>query len=398
MLEVLAAECRDAFCRFCFTATTLPFVRGEKLSTFTDFCITIITSMRCTSILVLLLFGISFSLPAQIGGAVAAYSRMGFGARGIGLGNAGGAVTQEGEYHPYYNPAVLGFAEVYSASATYGYLPLDRRLNFATFTGNIGPDAAVGFAWINSGVSNIDGRSRDGNPTETLSTSENLFMLSFARRFTDELSLGISLRGYLASLFAEIQNSFSLGFDVGAVYRAYSDNLSSLHFGVAVSDINAKYEWNTAPIYGQQGTTTKDKLPLSYKVAVAYSHEKIFGMKSLLIASELQLLSKTFDGLQTTFVSENGIVITRNEIVPLEKSETYLKLGVMLQPIRELRVRVGLDRLGVQGVALTEIARASAGFTIEYPIQDYLATIDYAILFEPYAPIGTSFFTFGVRF
>ncbi|MFN3562677.1 MAG: hypothetical protein ACK4XM_12315 [Chloroherpetonaceae bacterium] len=354
--------------------------------------------MHRTSLLVILLFGISASLSAQIGGTAAAYSRMGFGARGIGLGNAGGAVTQEGEYHPYYNPAVLGFAETYAASATYGYLPLDRRLNFATFTGNIGPDASVGFSWINSGVSNIDGRDRDGNPTEKLSTSENLFILSFARRFTDDLSLGISLRGYLASLFAEIQNSFSLGFDFGAVYRAHSDNISSLHLGVAISDINAKYEWNTAPIYGQQGTTTKDALPISYKVAAAYSREKVFGMKSMLIASEVQLLSKNFDGVQTVFVTENGISIARSEIISLKKSETYLKLGVMLQPIRELRLRVGIDRLGLQGVAFTEIARASTGFTIEYPIQDYLATIDYAILFEPYAPIGTSFFTFGIRF
>lgn len=354
--------------------------------------------MRHIWILFFLWLGYSMSLSAQIGGAAAAYSRMGFGARGIGLGNAGGAVTQEGEYHPYYNPAVLGFAEVYSASATYGYLPLDRRLNFVTFTGKIGPDAAVGFAWINAGVSNIDGRNRDGNSTEMLSTSENLFLLSFARQFTDELSIGVSLRGYLASLFAEIQNSFSLGFDVGAVYRAYSDNMSSLHLGVAVSDINAKYEWNTAPIYGQQGTTTKDALPISYKLAAAYSREKVFGMKSILIASEVQLLSKSFDGLQTVFITENGISISRNEIVPMKKSETYLKLGFMLQPIRELRLRAGIDRLGVQGVSLTEIARASAGFTIEYPIQEYLATIDYAILFEPYAPVGTSFFTFGVRF
>ncbi|MGQ9805634.1 MAG: hypothetical protein ACUVRP_06090 [Chlorobiales bacterium] len=354
--------------------------------------------MRHIWTLFFLWLGYSISLSAQIGGAAAAYSRMGFGARGIGLGNAGGAVTQEGEYHPYYNPAVLGFAEVYSASVTYGYLPLDRRLNFASFTGKIGPDAAVGFAWINAGVSNIDGRNRDGNPTEMLSTSENLFLLSFARQFTDELSIGVSLRGYLASLFAEIQNSFSLGFDIGAVYRAYSDNMSLLHFGVAISDINTKYEWNTAPIYGQQGTTTKDALPISYKLAAAYSREKVFGMKSILIASELQFLSKSFDGLQTVFVTENGISIPQNEIVPLKKSETYLKLGFMLQPIRELRLRAGIDRLGVQGVSLTEIARASAGFTIEYPIQEYLATIDYAILFEPYAPVGTSFFTFGVRF
>ncbi|MDW8436476.1 MAG: PorV/PorQ family protein [Chloroherpetonaceae bacterium] len=354
--------------------------------------------MKRVSLLSLLLFGCSLSLSAQIGGAVAAYSRMGFGARGIGLGNAGGAIATEGEYHPYYNPAVLGFADSYAASATYGYLPLDRRLNFASFTGKIGPDAAIGFAWVNSGVSDIDGRDRDGNRTEIFSTSENLFILSFARRFSDELSLGISLRGYLASLYEELPNSFSLGFDVGAVYRLYADDLSSLNVGAALADISAKYEWNTASIYGQQGATTKDELPLSFKLAAAYARENLFGMKSVLLAAELQLLSKTFDGLRSSFVNQNGVLIARSETVALNKSETHLKLGAMIQPVRELRVRAGVDRLGLQGVALTEIARFAAGFTIEYPIQDYVATIDYAILFEPYAPIGTSFIAFGIRF
>lgn len=354
--------------------------------------------MKRASLLLLLVVGSFASLLAQVGGAVAAYSQMGFGARGIGLGNAGGAVTLEGEYHPYYNPAVLGFAERYSVSATYGYLPLERRLNFASFAGKIGPDAALGFAWINAGVSDIDGRDRDGNRTEKLSTSENLFLLSFARKFSDELALGVSLRGYLAALYAEIPNSFSLGFDVGAVYRLHSDERSSLHVGVAIADISAKYEWNTASIYGQQGATTKDELPLSFKLATAYARERIFGMKSVLIAAELHLLSKTFDGLRTTFETQNGVTIARNETVELRKSETRLKLGAMIQPLRELRLRVGIDRLGLQGVSFAEIARASAGFTIEYPIQDYVATIDYAIVFEPYAPIGTSFFTFGARF
>lgn len=346
----------------------------------------------------LIYFGSSMSLSAQIGGTAAAYSRMGFGARGIALGNAGGAVTLEGEYHPYYNPAVLGFAEFYAASATVTYLPLDRRLNFLSFTGKIGPEAAIGFAWINAGVTNIDGRDRDGNATETLSASENLFMLSFSQRPDENLSLGLSLRGYLASLYENVQNTFSLGFDIGALYRVYKDEKTVFNIGAFIGDIASKYEWNTAPIYDQQGVTSNDKLPLAYKLSAALSREKFFGMKTILIASEVHLLSKTFDGLQTTFVSQNGILVQQNETVELSKSELHLKFGVMIQPIRELRLRFGIDRLGLQGVALTEIARASAGFTIEYPIQEYLATIDYAILFEPYAPAGASFFTFGVRF
>jgi hypothetical protein len=343
-------------------------------------------------------FFIAVSAHAQTAGTPAAFARMGFAARGVGLGNAGSAVIMEGESHPYYNPAAVGFTEFFSISATYTYLPLDRRLNFLSFTGKIGPTAGLGAAWVNSGVSNIDGRDNDGNRTETYSTSENLFLISFAQRVDENVSIGISGRGYLATLFDRVKANFSLGFDAGIIYRAFHNDLSTLTLGASVSDINSQYRWDTAPIYQQQGVTTRDRLPLALKGSAAYAQEGLFGMKTVLIATEFRFLTATFDGQQREPIIESGVPVTVTSTRDITRSEAQLAFGVMVQPVRQFRLRVGIDRIGLQGVGFTEISRGTAGFTFEYPVQTYLATIDYAILFEPSAPAGASFISLGVRF
>ncbi|MBC8044276.1 MAG: PorV/PorQ family protein, partial [Rhizobacter sp.] len=258
----------------------------------------------------LFLTGSFLSVPdssAQIGGIAGSFARVGFSSRGMALGNAGSAVTLDGELQPYYNPAVIGFAAFNTASATYAYLPLDRTLNFVSFTGNIGPTAGLGLSLINSGVGNIDARDIDGNQTGILSTSENLFMLSFANRFSDELSVGISLRGYLSSLYEDVSSAFALGFDFGAAYRQPIDSVSSVSFALVLADVGSRYRWDTVPVYGQQGSTTTDPMPLAVRLGSSYRCEGLFGFNLVMLTAELELLSAQFDNEQTVFFIENGI-------------------------------------------------------------------------------------------
>ena len=42
-----------------------------------------------------------------------------------------------------------------------------------------------------------------------------------------------------------------------------------------LSDLNSQYEWDTAPIYQQQGLTTNDKFPLLKKIGVSYYKPEI---------------------------------------------------------------------------------------------------------------------------
>ncbi|ACF13599.1 conserved hypothetical protein [Chloroherpeton thalassium ATCC 35110] len=348
-----------------------------------------------SSLLSLLLF--QDALQAQVAGSAAPYARMGFSSRGMALGNAGSAVVLDGEFHPYYNPAVLAFSEFYMAHASYAALSLDRKLNFVSVSGKVGPGAGLGFSWINSGVSDIDGRDSDGNATGNFSTSENLFMLSFANRFSPAFSVGVNLRGYLADFYDGVESSFAVGFDVGAIYRVRPDSLSSLAFAVAIQDVKSKYEWDTTPIYDLDGTNTTDDLPTTYKLGASFSRENLFGFKTVMIAAEIAIESMTFDGEETYTVMQNGQLVTVSEPVELNKSETHLNFGVMLQPVRVLKFRFGVDRLGLQGVDFSEIARPAAGFSVEYPVQNVLTLIDYAYVFEPYTS-GMNVISVGARF
>ena len=130
---------------------------------------------------------------AQLGGTPGAFSRMGFGARGIGMGNAMTAVTT-GDIVGYYNPALLSWSEYRHASASFGILSLDRHLNFLSYSQPLQPNAGISAGIINAGVSNIDGRDADGEPTGPLKTSENEIFLSFSNRFKSGFSLGITIK------------------------------------------------------------------------------------------------------------------------------------------------------------------------------------------------------------
>ena len=129
----------------------------------------------------LLLLLINYTADAQpkfteIASRPGAFSRMGFGARGIGMGNAMSAVT-EGNLVSYYNPALSVFQENNSFHTSYSFLSLDRSLNFLNFTKRFDfysskdtslenrvprSTAGVSIGIINAGVSNIDGRDNQG--------------------------------------------------------------------------------------------------------------------------------------------------------------------------------------------------------------------------------------------
>ncbi len=176
---------------------------------------------------------------------------MGFGARGIGMGNAMSAVIT-GELVSYYNPAVTVFQEKNSVLTGYSFLSVDRNLNFLSYTRrfdfyskkdslaeNPKPrnSAGVSIGVINAGVSNIDGRDNNGLPTGELSTSENQFYLAVANRFSDKLSVGITAKFYYYKLFEDI-NTTGFGVDIGALYKINDQFTVAL----AVIDINSKYK------------------------------------------------------------------------------------------------------------------------------------------------------------
>ncbi len=300
-----------------------------------------------------------------------AFSRMGFGARGIAMGNALSAVTN-GNLVSYYNPALSPFQEKNSAQAGYTFLSLDRSLNFLSFTrkfdfyssSDTSADrkpkrtAGISAGIINAGVGKIDGRDNNGLQTGEISTSENQFFLSVANRFSPKLAIGISVKFYYYKLYDKISAS-GVGLDLGALYKLNDEwNISFV-----ISDLNSKYSWDSAPIYGQQGTAPIDKFPLLKKIGVSYFNQDL----KLLTALE--------------FESSNA-------------GTNIIRAGAEYNIFDGLFLRGGIDQFNLNNVQAN--FKPSLGFAYSKMYNDFILTIDYAFMIEQYSSsdrhiIGVSF-------
>ena len=297
---------------------------------------------------------------AEISSMPGAFSRMGFGARGIGMANSMSAI-KDGSLVSYYNPALAAFQEGNSFQTSYSFLSMDRHLNFLNYTkrfefgkkempdGTVKPRsiAGVSIGIINAGVSNIDGRDSQGNQTETLSTSENQFFVAVANRFSDKLSLGIAFKFYYYKLYEEV-NASGFGLDIGALYSVND----ALTVSFAISDINSKYDWDTGKIYGSGGTVSKDKFPLLKKIGIAYK----FDDPKILASVELE--------------SSNA-------------GTNYLRFGGEYNIFEKLYLRGGLDRLNLSNFDFP--VRPSLGFSYFYTLNSIKFGFDYAYVLEPYS-------------
>jgi hypothetical protein len=293
----------------------------------------------------------------NLGGLAGAPMRMGFGARGMALANALTAVKLDDETG-YYNPALVPFQPHPSALLSAGFLPLDRKLNFASYTQSIKPSGGFSLALINAGVSKIEGRSLDGRPTETYSTSENEFLFTFGTKLRPDFSVGVSAKILYYALFEGVRST-TVGFDIGMFY-APADEWS---VGAVIADINSKYKWDTSQLYGSDGNTTIDRFPLRRKIALCYSPGFLKGR----IAGEVEWIG-------TVLVSRIGAEITIHD---------------------NLALRGGIDQIDFGGRINS---KPSIGFSVQTVMGSWKPTVDYGYVLEPYASGGIHMLSLRVSF
>jgi hypothetical protein len=305
-----------------------------------------------------LIIGLFFAAgaQAQLAGLPGAFSRMGLGARGMGMGNAMTAVTT-GDLTGYYNPALAAFQEQHAAGLSYGLLTLDRSFNTLFYTQSLPPSAGLSFGVINAGVKNIDGRDGDGFPTGALSTSENEFLLSFALRPSKKFAIGVSTKIFYYHLYDKI-NSSSFGMDFGFLWRL-NERLS---VGGSLRDAIAKYKWDTSDLYGQSGNSTTEHFPVLRTLGIAYHGD------SYLISAETELTNE---------------------------STTLLRAGAEWIPIPELAVRAGVDHWNTKQ---KEEASPTFGMSLHLPVEGWTPTLEYAFASEPYALSAIHTISLNVRF
>lgn len=305
--------------------------------------------MRKTFASLALLLLIPFCASAQIAGTAGSFSRLGFGARGMGMGNAGVAVNT-GAVSTYYNPALSAFSQSPTAAATFSILAFDRYENSLSYTQPLKPLAGLSVGLINAGVRHIDGRDADGQQTEEYSVTENQFYLSFANRVDERLSIGVTVKLLYSKLFEDVKST-TVGFDLGLCAQL-TDQLS---LGAAVIDLNSKYKWDTKQIYFENGRTTEDKFPNLRRIGLAYT-----------IPSAGALLSAEYEN------SSQGSNIFR--------------VGAEYTFLEHFTLRGGVDRLELGDKATG--AKPSLGFTVTQPLTGWTPSIHYSYIVESFAPNG----------
>lgn len=307
---------------------------------------------------------------AQLGSYAGAFSRMGFSARGLAMGNAMVANIY-GDINGIYNPALATFQEKGLVNLGYTFLSFDRRLNFLGFTKKFElPNqnkggAGITFAWINAGVSDIDGRDNDTREIGMFSTFENEFYLGTAFIIDEKISLGLGFKLYYAKLYEEV-TSTSFALDIGGIYKA-NDKLA---LGISFQDIGAKYKWQTSAIYGSNGNTTEDKFPKILNLGATYLLPKNFGLASL--------------QLRQYFNPDIPSTVTSNPTVT--SNSTVLQFGMEWNVSSQVKFRAGLDRMDFSSDDFTGNLEPSFGLGLNKNFSKSINLgLDYSFQLEPFS-------------
>ena len=321
----------------------------------------------------LLLLGAAMLVGAQPGYGqdvgVGSFSRITFDARGLAMGNAlvGDATN---DVSPYYNPALMPNATRQRVSASAALMAYDRQLQSLEFTTPLGPTAGVGVGLIHAGVGNIDGRNADGERTETLSTDEFAVSVSFGNRFLERVSVGVSLTLYQSDVIPDTSPTRGFGVDLGATYRV----TSRLKVAGSVNDLLAKYDWDTGAVGGQSRT---DRFPI--RVLLGGSYELV--RDQLHVVAELESRHQPRDRIveEVEDTSTGPRTVRRTEEVV--RQSVRGRMGVEYRPLDILSLRLGVDRLGIDG---TDGLRPGAGFGLTQTIGDLDLRVSYGVAMEPY--------------
>ncbi len=302
---------------------------------------------------------------AAMGQAAGAFSQMGFGARGMGMGNALVA-DGFGDASPYYNPALAPSATQQNVMASAALMTFDRELQFLQFASPLAPTAGVAVGLTRGAVSDIDGRDASGYHTGTLSTEEFASFLAFGVNLGERLTLGSTFKVFRATLAEDLETASGFGISLGGLFRVTDEWL----LGVTVDDLLAEYEWDTSGFFEEGGRTTVNAFPTRLR----------YGLAHRLHGGQLKLMAEG----ETRFLSQQ-VRRTRFSRDDVSTQDHRFRLGGEWLFEDVLALRAGVDRIGMDGL---RSATPTAGFALQQPVGDLTLRMTYAFLLEPYA-VGT---------
>lgn len=191
-----------------------------------------INMKHIAALLLLAMFAICLSAQ-EVNNSLAAYMRMGVGARVIAMGEAGSTVTED-IASAYWNPAGLVMMKDFEVGTMLNVaMDNDRSYQYASIGKRFGI-GALAISWVNAGVGDIEGFDESGQPTGTFTDQEHNFALSYANRI-GRFSFGVTPKFYLSSIDGD--NETGYGLDAGMKL----DLSQYLEIGAMARDIYGKY-------------------------------------------------------------------------------------------------------------------------------------------------------------
>lgn len=326
---------------------------------------------------------IGLLVPAVQAQHAGAFSRMGFGARGIAMGNAQAADVYGGA-SPYYNPALAPLVEGQSIAASVSALSFDRSLQFLQLGAPLQDRAGFTVGIVHASVSNIDGRDNSGFHTGMLSVDEYAGFLAFGLKLSSRVSGGINLQVFQSDLYEGLSAARTIGVDLGLAIRLRDD----LAVALVADDLLARYTWDGSAV-GGSGSEVTDTFPRRLRVGVTHRRWN----DRWLFAAELE--SRTTSATHVTFeprILGDGAARVRNEET-LTFQETRFRAGLETWILDGFALRAGAEQLGDETLGTF---RPSAGFSAEQPVGELRIRVDYAFGMEAQAAGRMHFVTLRV--
>jgi len=214
-----------------------------------------------------LIFLFSLGFSQNYGAMAGGFLRTGISARSIAMGG-GFTAELDHSFATFHNPAWAAFLTDQHIGSSYSNMTLDRRVAATSFATPLPPTGGLGIAWINAGVTDIQGRYSTGEKSTLMQTGENAIVFTFAQRVVPWISFGANvkiLRYDLPVSGADDLTGSGIGFDLGILIKTGSYQT----LGIMIQDLSSGYQWNTSDVYAE-GPSYKDEFPTIYRIGSRY--------------------------------------------------------------------------------------------------------------------------------
>ena len=310
---------------------------------------------------------------SQSGGFAGVYNRMGFGPVGMGMGNAMNTVPDFGIY-AHYNPALAAFIDNTQIDLSVAALQFDRSLNAANVAFQLPPSAGINIGILQSGVSNFDGRSLSGLPTDRFSIMELNAFVAFGLNVSEKFKMGIASKLLYADFFETMGSSTGFGIDLGAIYQANE----RLNVGISIQDMLSAYNWDSSDVFGSSTGTQTDHFPTRVRLGSSY---RLIDYGLLFSAEYEWSIQRAEARVTTDGLGGQSGTPTISTLETIRTASNAFRVGTSYQVHERITLRGGWEINDLEFIS--ETSKPSAGFSLYLPLYNFDTYIDYAFIREP---------------